>query len=101
MTIYPAAQGRRPAHPKEKLPLRGATPIGKGSRFHSIPEVSQAFDEAVPLNWLGPRYLVHGSVLQHVIDGRADRSHGGENGFLGAAVLANCRPGASLTTFRG
>jgi hypothetical protein len=50
---------------------------------------------------VGAEVLVHGSVLPNVIDGRADRSHGGENGFLGAVVLARCRPGASATTFRG
>src|SRR6516164_5928234 len=62
------------------------------SQFHSIPEVSQAFDEAVPLLFLGAgievvgaEVLVRGSVLQRVIDGREDRSRNGENGFLEAA----------------
>src|SRR5215468_4749558 len=61
-------------------------------QFHSKPEVSQAFDEAVPLLLLGAgievvgaEVLVRGSVLQRVIDGREARSRNGENGFLEAA----------------
>ena len=53
--------------------------------------VSQSFDEAVFLPLLGTgvevvgaEVLIHGSVLEHVIDGREDRSRDGDDRLLGA-----------------
>src|SRR5262249_29875830 len=100
---------------ERNYPSPDATLVGKGCELHRVPEVSKAFKETVLLPFLGvgievvgTEVLIHRSVLEHVIDGREDRSRNGNNSLLGAAaasdavvlgleitaLLARRRPGA-------
>src|SRR6516164_9398586 len=74
----------------------GATLIGKWSQFDGIPELSQTFNEAVLLLLLGTaievvrtKIVKHGSVLEHVIDGREDGSRHRYDRLLDAAARSD------------
>src|SRR5215472_10692739 len=81
---------------ERNYPSPDATQVGKGCERHRVPEVSKAFEETVLLPFLGvgievvgTEVLIHRSVLEHVIDGREERSRNGNNSLLGAAASSD------------
>src|SRR5262245_43123168 len=81
---------------KRNDPSADATLASERDEFHSIPEIGQALDEAVFLPLLaacievvGAEVLVHGSVLEHVIDGGEDRGGDGHDRLLDAGARAD------------
>ena len=87
----------------------------QGGELHLVAHISQPLDKSIFLSLLaaavevvGAKIQIHGSVFEHVIDGREDGSGNGDNRLLGAAprsdavelslkvgALGSCgRPGA-------
>ena len=83
---------RRTDRATSSRPCGGYGLGGEGLDLHSVAKVSQAFDQAsfllvvgATIEVTGAKVLIHGPVLEHVIDGRKDGGGDGDDCLLGAA----------------